>query len=705
MIEGTLSQRYRLENRLGQGGMAVVYSGFDTVLRRRVAIKVLREALAADADFVARFYSEAQHAAKLSHPNIASIYDVGREGETYYIVMELVDGATLGEMIEADTRLPEPVAIDYAIQLCSGLAYAHRQGLLHRDVKPANILVTKDDVVKLSDFGIARAVTTQTMTMTQPGMVMGSVFYISPEQAQGLELHETSDLYSLGVVLYEMLSGTLPYTGESPIAVALKHVSNPVPSLPEGSTTSPALSAIVATLLQKDPAARFASAVELAKALREARERPLATPVAARNGATSASENAAGTMSRGIPNPKPRPSPYPDRPPGSAADANEARRPIEFVEARSNRTLALIFITIFLLIIAVAGGYTVANRSLLPFAKPATVAVASVVGTPVDDAKRKLEALGFATRIQNVTSTTVALHGVVRQDPAPPASLAAGSVVSLYVSSGEPTVSLIDVRHYSRDDAERYLRDAKLVPKVTESYDDAAKGTVLSQRPGPSDAIPMHSTVALVVSLGPRPVDVPDVVSLTLADARAAAATRHLRVVVGDRSPSDQIAADTVMSQSPVAGSQLSRDGTIAVTISSGAPQLTLPSVAGKNADEAASVLANLGLDSVTEFVVDPTASIGTVLKQTPGASSAVKKGSTVVLAIAVPGTVPDVAAKTPAIAQVLLQSAGYKVGNTAFVQEGTEGTVVRTEPGAGASLRPGETVMLYVSGTPTEPQ
>ena len=308
MVERNLSERYRLEGRIGQGGMATVYAGMDTVLRRRVAIKILRPQFAEDADFVRRFYTEAQHAAKLSHPNIVNIYDVGREGETYFIVMELVDGSTLAEMIESDGRLPEDVAIDFAAQICNGLAYAHRQGLLHRDIKPANVLVAKDDVVKISDFGIARAVTTQTVTITQPGMVMGSVFYISPEQAQGRELDETSDLYSLGVVLYQMLSGKLPYTGESPVTVALKHVSNPVPSLEADEPgISPALAAIVRKLLQKEPAARFQSAMELATALRAAREHPLVTTpfdVPAR-------ESDSGR--RTIPNPKPRLARHPDR--------------------------------------------------------------------------------------------------------------------------------------------------------------------------------------------------------------------------------------------------------------------------------------------------------------------------------------------------------------------------------------------------------
>ncbi|HLX26394.1 MAG TPA: protein kinase, partial [Candidatus Cybelea sp.] len=269
MIEERIfNNRYRLDRKLGEGGMATVYCGTDILLRRRVAIKVLREQYAADEEFVRRFYQEAESAAKLSHPNIVNTYDVGREGNTYFIVMELVDGPSLAEIIAADGRLPEPVAIDYAVQIASGLAYAHRQGLLHRDIKPANVLVTKDDVVKLSDFGIARAVSQQTMALTKPGLVMGSVYYISPEQAQEHEIHETSDLYSLGVVIYQMLTGKLPYTGESPVTVALKHIGDPVPTIDVKETgVSPALAAIVNRLLQKKPQNRFSSASELATAL------------------------------------------------------------------------------------------------------------------------------------------------------------------------------------------------------------------------------------------------------------------------------------------------------------------------------------------------------------------------------------------------------------------------------------------------------
>lgn len=679
--------------------MAIVYAGMDTVLRRRVAIKMLRDHLAADADFVARFYSEAQHAAKLSHPNIVSIYDVGREGDSYYIVMELVDGATLGEMLENGTRLPEGVAIDFGAQICNGLSYAHRQGLLHRDIKPANILVTKDDVVKLSDFGIARAVSSQTVSMTQPGMVMGSVYYISPEQAQGHELAATSDLYSFGVVLYQMLAGSLPYTGESPITIALKHVSSPVPELDlETLAVAPALAAIVRKLLQKTPTDRFASAIDVARALRQARENPLVTlPFDVRAAATSASP----AVARTIPSPKPRPSPQPDH--RATVPAGEVAA-VDGVRQGPNRVL-LVTLAIFVLVAAVALGYFATSRPGGLFGGPRTIALTNVVGTRADDASRALADMGFTTKIETISSERVAAHLVIKQSPAPNGAIAPGTLVTLTVSAGPPRIPLMDVRQFSSDDAQRYLKIAKLVPRISSVYDASPKGTVLSQKPAAGTSVPIHSSVALVVSLGMHPVDAPDLVSLTLADARAAAAARHLRLVVGERDPSDSIPADVVTSQNPQAGSQIDRDGTIDVVISSGAPQITVPYVGGKSASDAVGTLGALGIAATIEYVVDPSAAVGTVLKQTPEPNTAVRKGSAVTLAIAVPGSVPDVAGKSPDDARALLQNAGYKIGNNAYVQEGTEGSVARTEPVAGSSLRPGETVTLYVSGTPTAPQ
>jgi serine/threonine-protein kinase len=549
VTERTLSGRYRIERRIGSGGMAVVYAGIDTVLRRRVAIKMLRPQFAADGDFVKRFYSEAEHAAKLSHPNVVNVFDVGHEGEDYFIVMELVDGSTLGEVIEHG-RLPEAVAIDYAIQICAGLSYAHRQGLLHRDVKPANILITKDDVVKLSDFGIARAVTTQTVTITQPGMVMGSVFYLSPEQAQGHDLEDTSDLYSVGIVLYQMLSGKLPYTGESPITVALKHVSNPVPLLdPAELDISPALATIVAKLMQKDPAARFASAAELAQALRAARDRPLQAQFVAAGVAPGRADGPP------LPPPKPRPSRYPDRPSSAgAAGATIAFQEIERDPEPAPRRNTWIVFLVVLLFGVIAGYFTFARGPGL-FASTTPVEVGDVVGRSLDDAERALQQAGFSYSVTYAPSDTVPKDRVTRQDPAPPHKLKPGGDVALVVSSGLPNVQLSDLRQYSLDDAQRYLRDAKLVPKVDSRYDDKVpKGTVIAQNPGPNAQLPIRSSVQLIVSRGPRPVAVPDLVTQSLNDATEAVGKRGLRLEIGERVTSDSIPADVVASVARRAG-------------------------------------------------------------------------------------------------------------------------------------------------------
>ena len=227
--ERIFNNRYRLDGKLGEGGMATVFSGTDILLRRRVAVKVLREQYAADPSSFAASIRKPSRRRISRIPNIVNTFDVGREGDTYFIVMELVDGTVACRDHCRRRELPEPVALDYAAQIASGLAYAHRVGLLHRDIKPANILITKDDVVKLSDFGIARAVSEHTMTLTKPGLVMGSVYYISPEQAQGHELHDTSRSTVSGIVLYQMLTGTLPFSGDSPVTVALKHIGDPVP--------------------------------------------------------------------------------------------------------------------------------------------------------------------------------------------------------------------------------------------------------------------------------------------------------------------------------------------------------------------------------------------------------------------------------------------------------------------------------------------
>ncbi|NMB11853.1 MAG: Stk1 family PASTA domain-containing Ser/Thr kinase, partial [Firmicutes bacterium] len=268
-MEGeVLSNRYEIEDRIGEGGMALVYRAKDRLLHRWVAVKILREQYASDEDFVERFRREAQAAASLSHPNVVNIYDVGEVQNTYYIVMEYVRGINLKELIRKEGKLTPELSVDIALQVAAALGHAHRNHLVHRDIKPHNILITDEGRVKVTDFGIARAVSTSTLTQT--GLVIGSVHYFSPEQARGGVSSEQSDIYSLGIVLYEMLTGTVPFTGETPIAVALQQLQDPVPSPRKLDPSIPKpLEDVILKALAKEPQERFRSAEEFIQALQK----------------------------------------------------------------------------------------------------------------------------------------------------------------------------------------------------------------------------------------------------------------------------------------------------------------------------------------------------------------------------------------------------------------------------------------------------
>ncbi|MBV8531141.1 MAG: Stk1 family PASTA domain-containing Ser/Thr kinase, partial [Candidatus Eremiobacteraeota bacterium] len=553
--ERVFNNRYRLDRKLGEGGMATVYCGTDILLRRRVAIKVLREQYAADEEFVRRFYQEAESAAKLSHPNIVNTFDVGRQGDTYFIVMELVDGPSLAEIIAADGRLPEPVAIDYAAQIASGLAYAHRQGLLHRDIKPANVLVTKDDVVKLSDFGIARAVSQQTMALTKPGLVMGSVYYISPEQAQEHEIHETADLYSLGVVLFQMLTGALPYTGESPVTVALKHIGDPVPAIDLRETgVSPALAAIVNRLLQKKPEHRFQSASELATALREARERPSVASYRIADDAPAM--QAAQGIAQRLP---PRRSPLPDRSyaPGPPSE-----------EARARRSPWMAALLVVALLAATALGYVLFARPLAGLGPG--IVVADYTGMTQADAQQAVVNAGLRTRFQNSASETVPPDHVIRQSPPAGTKVEKNQVVELVISNGKPLRGLADVRGFSVNDAQSALQQAGFAVTLVRRFDNTIKDNVIDQLPKPGAKVPEGIRVTLTVSNGPRPVLMPNFVSMSVQGARALANRLGITLDTSQRVPG--LPPDTVASQSIAQGTQVDRNAIVRVVVNNGAP-------------------------------------------------------------------------------------------------------------------------------------
>ncbi|MBV8067906.1 MAG: Stk1 family PASTA domain-containing Ser/Thr kinase [Candidatus Eremiobacteraeota bacterium] len=692
--ERGFNNRYRLDRKLGEGGMATVYCGTDILLRRRVAIKVLREQYAADAEFVRRFYQEAESAAKLSHPNIVNTYDVGHEGDTYFIVMELVDGPSLAEIIAADGRLPEPVAIDYAVQIASGLAYAHRQGLLHRDIKPANVLVTKDDVVKLSDFGIARAVSQQTMALTKPGLVMGSVYYISPEQAQEHEIHETSDLYSLGVVLYQMLTGKLPYTGESPVTVALKHIGDPVPTIDTKTTgVSPALASIVNRLLQKKPEHRFASASDLATALREARERPaIAGYRIADDAPTQAISFAQGRSSRTLP---PRRSPMPDRP-----------YRLEEEGPRRSSGWAVIGL-IAALLAATALGYLVFGRSFTTLG--GGVAVGDYTGMTQAQAQEAVVNAGLRTRFTKTASETVPPDHVIRQTPPAGTRVERNQVVELFISNGKPLIGLVDVRGYNVNDAQRTLQQEGFAVTLTRRYDNTVADNVIDQSPKASAKVFEGSRVTLIVSQGPQPVVVPNFVSMPVEVARRLADRLGITLDASQSVPG--MPPGTIGSQNVAQGTKVDRNATVRVVVNSGMlngppspaadePTVALPSVVGQDYDSARRTLTEGGFQIAVRYQ-QQNANNGTIVGQTPPGGQ-VPQGSTVILMLSVSGEVPDTVGLTAEDAIRLLRAYGYSVAQWQYTTAvGADGKVVGTEPPAGTPLAPGSSLTVTVNGTP----
>jgi eukaryotic-like serine/threonine-protein kinase len=683
----TFNNRYRLDRKLGEGGMATVYGGTDTVLRRRVAIKVLRPQYAADEEFVRRFYQEAESAARLSHPNIVNTYDVGREGDTYFIVMELVDGASLAEII-ADGPLPEPVAIDYAAQICNGLAYAHRSGLLHRDIKPANILVTKDDVVKLSDFGIARAVSQHTMALTKPGLVMGSVYYISPEQAQGHELHENSDLYSVGIVLYQMLTGKLPYTGESPVTVALKHIGDPVPVIDaQMNGVSPAVVAIVNKLLQKRPENRFSSASEVATALREARERPSVA-------AFQITDDAPTQMMHSVL--PPRRSPLPDRQYTSISEDEERR---------SRFGVGLIATLIFIALLATGAGYMLFGRPLSLPGVASQVSIGDYANMTDTQAEAAVVNAGLVARFIKTASDTVPANHVIHQNPAPGSKVDRNSLVELVISNGLPMIGLRDVRGYNVSDAQRTLQDDGFKVKTIDRYDNAVKDSVVDQTPKARAQVRKGATIALVISKGPQPISAPNFVNMNVADAQTLAAKLGITLDTSAQVADPNVASGAIDAQDVVPGQPVTRGQTIHATVSTGssaavAQTTAVPSLVGLKYKDAVTQLQSLGFQPAITFSTQADKN-GTIVGQSPSVGAQLASGQRVTLTLSVNGEVPDTEGDTLAQAQDTLASYGYQIAKVTYTTtEGANGNVVRTEPMAGTNLPPGSAVTIIVNGT-----
>jgi eukaryotic-like serine/threonine-protein kinase len=594
--------RYRAVSRLGSGGMADVYLAQDTLLGRQVALKLLHHRFAEDQEFVERFRREASSAAGLSHPNVVSVYDRGEWDGTYYIAMEYLPGRSLKAVVREHGPLESNDAIDITIQILLALRFAHRRGIIHRDIKPHNVILDEEGRAKVTDFGIARAGASD-MTMT--GSIMGTAQYLSPEQAQGHAVSETSDLYAVGVVLYELLTGSVPFEGESAVTIALKQVSaQPIPPSHRNPAVGPALDAVVMRALAKDPAGRFASADELIAALQQARVGIAPAPPPA--GVGLAPTAVVAPLAPG------------EMGPADSAEAAARRRRRAIMAAIA--ALVVLAAALLLLLLPSGGG---------------SVTVPDVTGQTQAAAVAALRREGLQPVVSVSANADVARGLVIGTTPPRGTIVGHGSRVSVFVSSGAESVALPNVVDKSGVVAVRILKDEGLQPTAqSQASESVAKGLVISTDPSAGVAVQIGSPVTVYVSSGPQEATVPTVTGESQASATATLSALGLKVSTTRREVAEP-AAGTVISQSPAAEARVRVGSTVALVVAQGLAKTAVPSVVGQSEVQAISALSAAGFEAKTVTrTVSEEAKVGTVLQQSPAAGRELAKGAVVTIAV-----------------------------------------------------------------------
>lgn len=593
MTEEVFAQRYRVGERLGGGGMAEVYRAADSVLGRTVAVKVLHPQFAGDPDFVARFRQEAQSAANLSHPNIVNIYDWGEQSGTYYIVMECIEGKDLKEVIDAQGPLSAAKTMEISAKVAAALDFAHRHDVIHRDIKPHNIVLTRDSEVKVTDFGIARR---GASTMTQTGSVLGTAQYISPEQAQGRAVGPGSDIYSLGCVMYEMLTGDPPFTGENAVSVAVKQVNEaPVPPRQINPQVPEALQAIVLKAMAKRPEERYRSAEEMREDIQRV----------AQGGSP---DYAAAGMTTVLP------TPVPTTPPSG---------PVATPPPKKKKVWPWVALAIGLAILA-----GVALWGITALLVPRTVEVPNVVGRTEAQARDLLSQKDLKMTATRQFHNDIEKGRVISQSPEGGSTAGKNSTVTVVVSKGPQLIAVPNVISLTLDDARTQLEAVGLIAgNVTYEYSaDASEDSVLRQQPQAGEKLAKGEAVDLVVSKGLQSVTVPNVVGDSLSKARATLGSAGLKINVKYQVSTEE-SAGIVLSQDPVANNSVPINSTVRVVVSSGPPTVKMPNVKGKTEAQARSTLEGLGL--VVDVLTQPDPSTN-VLSQSPSAGTKVEKDSTV---------------------------------------------------------------------------
>jgi eukaryotic-like serine/threonine-protein kinase len=641
LVGRLIDARYQVVRRIARGGMATVYEAIDIRLERRVALKVMHAALAEDDEFVDRFNSEARAAAQLSHPGIVAVFDQGRDGSVVYLAMEYVPGRTLRQVMHERQVLPYHEALALLVPVLDALTVAHRSGIVHRDVKPENVLVTPDGRAKVADFGLARAVD-RGSTATR-GILLGTVAYVSPEQALGQPATPRSDVYAAGIMLFELLTGHPPHTGPTDFVIVRKHIEEdvPPPSL-WAADVPPVVDELAARATARDPARRFADAGEFAGALARTRrevDRPYeleswhaagvsATRALTREHNTAViTEDAPPAVISRRPRTAPRSAP-PSAPPPSAPPPRQplpAGPPPRVGRRRGRGFLALLSV----LLIAVGVG---AGAWLVGSAQYTTAP--SLLNLTADEARQRAGAAGLTVDIAGESfSETVEPGRVVTTDPEPGGRVRRDGTIELTLSKGPERYAVPDVTEMSVDEARAALEDTNLaVGNIEERYhDEEPAGVVLEQGTADGTEVRRGTPIDLVVSKGREPLTVPELVGQDADSAAEALDDMGLKVKVEDE-PSDSVEANHVIRTEPAAGAQLFRDDTVTVVISSGPKPIKVPDVEGKRAAEARKILLEAGfrVEISQLFPGGPNE----VINQAPGKDSEVPPGTTVHLLI-----------------------------------------------------------------------
>jgi serine/threonine-protein kinase len=621
--------RYRLERKLGGGGMADVWLAEDQELGRKVAIKMLHDRYANDTQFVERFRREATHAAGLSHPNVVSIFDRGEAGGSSFIVMEYVEGRTLKELIVTRGPCPVPVAISYVRQVLAALRYAHRNGIVHRDIKPHNVLVDHEGRVKVADFGIARAGSSQ---MTEAGSIIGTAQYLSPEQARGAPVDESSDLYSTGILLFELLTGKVPFTGETPVEIAMKHLSQ-VPPAPSSirSEIPHDLDLVVLRALAKEPADRYRSAKEMDRDLE----------LVGRGDAVGPETEEAATMvlrgeSTAETSVQPRPAGY---------GGDERYRSYEG-QVKTGRAWWPWLVAAAAAIALGIGGWLLYDNIRDQIDANEPIAVNIYTGILETKAVALINGDGFEPNVRRLPNADVQPGYVYQQQPDPGTKQPRGSIVTVLVSSGKPKVTVPSLVGKTRDAAVAELTRLQLQPRVVQVNSSEPANNVTAQDPRPGVVVVAGSAVRINVSSGPKPVAVPSVVGQSYDSA--AAQLQSAGFTVGRVDVDSDQPAGQVVDQSPPGNSTASKGSSVTLSVSKGPTTVTVPDVALQTVADARATLRAAGFKvAVVRQDTDDESLDGLVMSQDPGGNTQADPESVVTLTVGQFVPPPDVTTET----------------------------------------------------------